>query len=368
MKVLHVGKFYPPYKGGMETHLHALCTKLQEDIDVAVVVANTARERVDDVIDGVRVTRMGTAINLGAAPINPGLAAYIRASGADIVHIHVPHPGAILAYLASGYRGRLVVTYHSDIVRQRIAGAAFAPFMHLALRRASTIICTSPNYIESSSILRAHRTRCRVLPFSIETERFARADAAVVRHIRQEHGDRIVLGVGRQVSYKGFEFLVRAMVDVRGRLVLVGNGPLRQDLERLAIALRIAERVTFLDEVPDVAPYYHAADVFVLPSVARSEAFGLVQLEAMAAGKPVVNTALESGVPYVSPDGVTGLTVPPMDPAALAQALNRLLDDPELRERFGEAGRARVRTHFSADEMVRQTLDVYRDAMRREPR
>ena len=363
MRVLHIGKFYPPYKGGMETHLHTLCTQLRHMVDVSVVVSNTSRGRVDEIIDGVSVSRLGTLFNFGSAPVNPGLAAHIRGSGADIVHIHVPHPTAILAYLTSGHRGRLVVTYHSDIVRQRILGAAFAPIMHRALSRADAIICTSPNYVESSPTLRRHRSRCRVLPFSIETASIENVDPAATEQVRARYGERLLLSVGRQVSYKGFEFLVRAMPDVRGKLILVGNGPLRPELERVAKSLGVSERIVFLDGVADVAPYYHAADVFVLPSIARSEAFGLVQLEAMAAGKPVVNTAIASGVPYVSVDGLTGITVAPRDPPALASAVNRLLDDPVLSSRYGAAGRSRVETHFSAHEMVRQTVDLYREVL-----
>ncbi len=367
LRVLHVGKFYPPYKGGMETHLETLCRLLRSEVDLRVVVANTDRQRVDEVIDGVSVTRLGTRINLGAAPYTPGLSRFIREAAADIVHLHFPHPTAVLSYLASRHRGRLVVTYHSDIVRQRVLGLAFRPILHAALARASSIICTSPAYIASSSVLRAHSARCRVLPFSIETERFANADPDAVRIIRAQYGDRVVLAVGRLVSYKGFEHLIRAMRDISAHLVLVGDGPLGSSLEGLARACGVAERVTFLERVNDVNPYYHAADVFALPSVARSEAFGLVQLEAMAAGLPVVNTNLPSGVPYVSPHNVTGLTVAPRDSGALAGAINRLLDDAALRGRLGDAGRLRARQAFGVSAMVRQTLAVYQAAMQVPP-
>ena len=367
MRILHVGKFYPPYMGGMETHLQALCSGLRSRVDLRVVVANTTRQRVDEVVDGVRVTRLGTLVNLGSAPWTPGLGNCIRDAEADIVHLHLPHPTAILSFLSSGYRGRLVITYHSDIVRQRILGAAFRPILHQALSRASSIICTSPNYIDSSPVLARHRDRCHVLPFSIDTDRFARADEGEVRALRAKYGDRVVIAVGRLVSYKGFEHLVRAMSDVRGALILIGRGPLKASLQAIAHEAGVAHRVTFLESVDDVNPYYHAADVFALPSIARSEAFGLVQLEAMAAGIPVVNTNLASGVPYVSPDGVTGLTVPPGDAPALARALNDLLDDPSLRRRYGAAGRQRARDRFNVVEMTEQTLAVYRAAMRASP-
>ena len=363
LRVLHVGKFYPPYKGGMETHLSTLCERIRDHVELQVVVANTARTRTDETLNGVRVTRLPTLVNLGAAPFCPGLSRYIRASGADIVHLHWPHPTAVLSYLRSRYRGRLVITYHSDIVRQRVLGFAFRPFLHGVLARSAAIICTSPNYITTSPVLDAHRHRCHVLPFSIDVARLATAPEGAVARLRQMYGERIVLAIGRLVSYKGFEFLIRAMSLVDGQLVLIGDGPLRERLGRIARECGVADRVSFLARVEDVSPYLHAADVFVLPSVARSEAFGLVQLEAMAAGRPVVNTELPSGVPYVSPHGITGITAKPRDAASLAAAIRSLLDDPDARRRYGEAGRARVRTHFDVEAMALETLKVYAAAM-----
>jgi rhamnosyl/mannosyltransferase len=348
----------------METHLHALSTALRSATDVEVVVANTSRTTVREIVDGVPVTRLGTLVNLGAAPYTPGLRRLMRASRADVLHLHFPHPTAILAYLGSGFRGKLVVTYHSDIVRQRLLGAAFRPILDHALRRASAVICTSANYIASSPVLSRHRARCRVLPFGIPLERYADAAPDRVAEIRHRYGPRLVLAVGRLVGYKGFEHLIRAMRDVDGRLVLVGSGPLRSALHALAEHCGVAERTFFLDQVADTTPYFHAADVFVLPSIARSEAFGLVQVEAMAAGTPVVNTDIPSGVPFVSPDQITGITVPPANPHALARAIGALLDDPARARLLGAAGRDRARTHFSLEAMAKRTLELYDDVTR----
>jgi rhamnosyl/mannosyltransferase len=172
-----------------------------------------------------------------------------------------------------------------------------------------------------------------------------------------------VLGVGRLVYYKGFEHLIEAMKFVQGRLVIVGRGPLRHALQQKAEGCKVSERVSFLTDVEDVCPYYHAADVFALSSVARSEAFGIVQLEAMACGKPVVNTNLDSGVPSVSLDGVSGITVPPADPERLGTAINSLLNDPLRRAAYGRAGQLRVKQHFSLQGMARQTLALYQEVM-----
>lgn len=366
LRVLHVGKYYPPYHGGMETHLHALCTAIRQQVDVEVVVANDARRTVREEVDGVPVTRLGTLARLASTPFTPGLTDAIRHARADIVHLHFPHPTGILAWLASRTRSRLVVTYHSDVVRQRVLGALFSPLLDRALARADAIVCTSPQYVETSTALARHRARCRVLPFGVPTDVLSEASPAEVARIRAQWGPRLVLAVGRLVPYKGFGYLVRAMRDLDARLVIIGNGPERPALEREIAQSGLGDRVALVGSVPTLAPWLHAADVFALPSVQRSEAFGLVQVEAMVCGKPVVNTALDSGVPYVSVHGETGLTVPPRDPAALAAALRRLLDDGALRARLGAAGRLRAARLFSVEAMATETLALYAELTRAE--
>jgi glycosyltransferase involved in cell wall biosynthesis len=305
---------------------------------------------------------VGTLLTAFSTPICPAMASRIRSTNADLVHIHLPNPTAVLAYLNSGHRGRLVITYHSDTVRQKILGSLFEPFLQAALRRSSAIIATSPNYLETSPALQAHRDRCHVIPYGIDIAQFQQCHPAAIEAVRRQYGERLIIGVGRLVYYKGFEQLIRAMASVRGKLLLIGDGPLRVELQQLTNELGISDKVVFAGEIQNaqVVPYYHAADVFALPSVARSEAFGIVQIEAMAAGLPVVNTALDSGVPFVSLHNQTGLTVPPHDPKALAVALNRLLDDPALRQSLGGSARLRASKEFSATLMTSRTMNLYR--------
>jgi len=361
VRILQVGKFYPPYAGGIETHLEELCAQLRNFADVEVIVANTSRRNITEQISGIKVHRAGTVAHFANVPISPGMVAAIRRSNADIVHIHWPNPMAVLAYLASGHTGRLVLTYHSDIVKQRAVALPFRPIFNLFMTRCRAVIATSPNYVETSPVLRRYRQLCHVIPYGISTERLATPDPAAVADLRRKYGPRIVVAVGRLVYYKGFEYLVRAMRSVNGRALIIGDGPLDEKLRSLAASCGVADRVVFTGEKSgkDLAPYFHAADVFALPSIARSEAFGIVQLEAMACGKPVVNTSLDSGVPFVSLDGVTGLTVPPAEPESLAMAINQLLDDDNLRSRYGEAGRRRVAQEFGLEKMVHRTCELY---------
>jgi glycosyltransferase involved in cell wall biosynthesis len=367
--ILHVGKYYPPHMGGIETHLQTLCTELQKTHDVRVVVASDDDKTAEYIVDQVPVSRIATRLTLFSAPLCPGLIAMIRNSDADIVHIHLPNPSAVLAYLASGRRGRLVVTYHSDTVRQRILGAMLEPSLHMVLRRSSAIIATSPDYRRTSAILSKYHNRCHVIPYGIALDQFGLCDSVSVSNLRRQYGDRLILSVGRLVYYKGFEYLIQAMTHVNGKLLIVGDGPLRRKLGELVARLGLGEKVAFLGEIQNerVVPYYHAADVFVMASVARSEAFGIVQVEAMAAGTPVVNTSLDSGVPFVSLHDRTGLTVPPADAGALAAAINRLLDDRDLRRSLGGSARVRARQEFSLDTMTSRTLALYDQVMNHPP-
>jgi len=359
LKVLQVGKFYPPHMGGIETHLQALCGELQRTVDLRVIVASDSDHPVEESIDGVRVSRVPTRLTFASTPLCPGMVQAIGRSDADIVHLHLPNPTAILAYLASGHRGRLVVTYHGDTVRQRVLATLFAPFMHRALRKASAIIATSPEYCRTSPVLARYLDRCHVIPHGIALEQFERCDPSAVGEVRQRYGDRLILSVGRLVYYKGFEYLIRAMQQVNGKLIVIGDGPLRPKLQELTASLGLSDKVVLAGEVEKVAPYYHAAEVFVLPSIARSEAFGIVQVEAMAAGLPVVNTALDTGVPFVSLHEQTGLTVPPENPDALAVAINRLLDDQNLRQTLGRAATLRARENFNLDTMTARVVALY---------
>jgi glycosyltransferase involved in cell wall biosynthesis len=363
-RVMHVGKFYSPHRGGIETHVEALCKELLKSMDVRVLVADDSRRGEECVIDGVTVSRFAQSMNIAGAPVCPAMVWKIRKHCPDIVHLHLPNPGGVLAVLASGYRGRVVVSWHSDVIRQHWLGKVYNPIQRILLRNCSAIVASSPNYIQSSAELSRFKSRCHVIPYGIDSLKFQNADPAEVLSIRERFGPKIVLMVGRLVYYKGVEHALRAMTMISGaNLLIIGDGPLKQTLQLQARELGVADRVFFLGQVQgSISSYYQASDVFVLASIARSEAFGIVQLEAMASGKPVVNTHLATGVPFVSIDGETGITVPPGSPESIAVAVNRLLDDPALRSTYGHAAMRRVQGEFNLDLMVRRTIEVYREA------
>ena len=383
LRVTMVNKYYsPPHLGGVETVVRTLSEGLVEHAGahVRALVSNESHERVEETIGGVDVRRLPRQLALSSAPVAAGLPGALRdemrrrgpdgQEPPDVLNLHSPYPWGELSFLQASPDVPSVVLYHSDIVRQKRLLAAYRPFLERFLDRVDLIVTSSPNMVRHSPFLAPRAERCRVVPFGLPAQRLAATPAVLRRaaELRVAHaGRKIVLFVGRLVYYKGVDVLVRSIAESDADLVLIGRGPHEGELRELASACGIAARVTFLAPQGDdeLSAWYHAADVFCLPSVARSEAFGLVQIEAHAAGTPVVSTDLPTGVPYANPDGVTGLTVPPGDALALAAALNRLLDDDELRARLGGQAQARALREFTIPRMVAGTLEVYAEAARR---
>lgn len=371
MRITMINKHYPPHLGGIEFHVRDLAEALvARGETVRVLVANEVPERLEETISGVEIIRLRRQFGISSAPVAFATTSEIRklATTTDLFHLHFPNPWGELSWLRARTGTPTVVTYHSDIVRQRAGLAAYRPFAERMLDRTDAIIASSPDMVEHSEFLAPRAEKCRVVPFGIHVERYAATPEIEARAaaLRAQHINRkIVLFVGRLIYYKGADVLVRAMADVDADLVIIGRGPLDPELREIAFANGAIERIRFMPPQPDedLVAWYHAADVFCLPSVARTEAFGLVQLEAHASGTPVVSTTLTTGVPFVNQDGVTGLTVPPSDADALARALNQLLSDDELRVRLGDQARERALRDFSTERMVADTLGIYREVL-----
>jgi glycosyltransferase involved in cell wall biosynthesis len=366
LSVCHLGKYYPPAPGGIESHVRTLAVaQAQLGLDVQVLCVNHEPGPTRTDHDGsVEVTRLGRAAKASKLDMCPELVTALRGVDADILHLHVPNPTMILALLRARPKSQLVVTYHSDIIKQKVLGALFRPLERLAYRKVRAILPTSPDYAGGSRFLKSYGDRLEVLPHGIELDEYlnpSEADQATAETLRKTHPGPLWVGCGRLVYYKGFLNAVRALTRVDGTLILVGEGPERGPLEAEATRLGVADRLVFAGRAPRLAPYYLAADAFWFPSNARSEAFGLVQVEAMAAGCPVINTAIpHSGVAWVSRHDREGLTVAVDDPLALAEAANRIATEPGLRDRLVEASRRRVREEFDHRVMARRSVDIYR--------
>jgi glycosyltransferase involved in cell wall biosynthesis len=369
LRVCHLGKYYLPAAGGIETNVRILA-RAQADLglDVRVLCVNHRRGPTSVESDGpVTVTRCRRSVRVDKFDVCPGLAATLARVEADVLHLHVPNPTMIVALLASRHPAPLVVTYQSDIIRQRVRGFLFRPLERLAYRRVRVIAQTSPLYAAGSRFLRRYGDRLAVLANGIDLQPYLEPSAehrAEAERIKARHPGPLWVGCGRMVYYKGFPNALRALPHVPGTLLLVGGGPLREQLEREAERLGVRDRVVFLGNLPhylDLVPYYLAAHAFWFPSNARSEGFGIVQVEAMASGCPVINTAIpHSGVAWVSRHELEGLTVPMNDPQALAAAARRFLEEPGLRDRLAVVARTRAIAEFDHRAMALRSVEIYR--------
>jgi rhamnosyl/mannosyltransferase len=352
----------------MERVVQLLCEGEQPGVENRVLVANTAAGTVRERRQGVPVTRASSVGSIGSVAVCPRFPLELWRARRDVTVIHEPNPLALVSHWIAAQRGPLVVWFHSEVIRPRWKyRLLYRPFLRRALRLAARIVVSSPNLAEHAAELQDFRAKCVVIPFGIDTTLFRRTpavDARVSEIARRFPGPRILF-LGRLVPYKGVDVLLRAMRDVHATALIAGDGPLRGSLEAQARQSGVADKVQFLGHLSDadVVAHLHACDVFVLPSVTRAETFGVVQLEAMACGKPVVSTNLPTGVPWVNRHGETGLVVEPGDAAALSSALVELTTDPAPRERMGACARQRVADQFTVTRMTLQAAELYQEIL-----
>jgi rhamnosyl/mannosyltransferase len=371
MRILHLGKYYPPVSGGMETALETLCRVEQRSTGTRALVVTKSRRTVHELVEGVSVTRVGSVMTIGAVSVAPMLPVWLARAKADLIVLHEPNPMALVAYFLARPAAPLIVWYHSEVIRPRWRYRLFYhPFVEFALRRAERIVVASPPMLDVPALL-PHRSKCVVIPYGLKVERYQASDAVKTKanEIRLVARGPLFLFVGRLVHYKGLDVLLRALPGLEAETVVIGDGPIRSSLAIRARELGIADRVRFMGQVSndELLAWYHACDALVLPSISRQEAFGIVQLEAMACGRPVVSTDLPTGVSWVNQHGRTGLVVRAGDVAALRGALARLACDAELRARLGTAARARVMSQFTAEQMGAAALSLYQDVCRTVP-
>ncbi|MFA5034929.1 MAG: glycosyltransferase [Candidatus Margulisiibacteriota bacterium] len=369
MKVLQVVKHYYPYRGGVESYTREVVLGLKDipGLSLEVLTANEARETVEEKVDGVPVTRVASFGEKFSVPLCPTFPYWLRQKPAEIKHFQMPFPLAEFAELLGPKKSKLVVSWHSDIVKQVVQRKLYEPFLRRFLDRADKILVATPHHITSSLFLPDYKEKCAIVPYGIDPRRFSaiEPDDPKVLALRGD-AEFVILFVGRLVYYKGVEFLIRAMTEVNGKLLIIGDGPLKEELAALIATLGLQEKVRILPNVGDEAlPYYYqACDLFVLPSIANSEAFGIVQVEAMACGKPVITTDLPTGVTYVNQRGVTGLVVPIKDSLALAKAINELRADPQKRQFLGENGRQRANTLYNKANLGPNVYRIYQEVLR----
>lgn len=374
MRILQLGKFYP-IRGGVEKVMWDLTRGLSaRGVDCDMLCATLPSDRTDqkdeelEQPDGSlrfnahgRVIRVNALSKKAATMISPAMVSWLRRNKAayDIIHVHHPDPMAALALRLSGFRGKVVLHWHSDILSQKFLLSLYRPLQSWLIKRADIIVGTSPVYIKSSPWLRDAQPKCTYVPIGIKPITTDKTASEAVRE--RFPGKTILFSVGRLVPYKGFSVLIRAMkyLPEKYQLVIGGSGPLRGQLEELIVSENLQGRVCLEGYLSDEAlqANYGACDIYVLPSIMKTEAFGIVQIEAMSCGKPVVATIIPgSGVSWVNEDGVSGRNVPPGDPGLLADAIKDVTDNYR---NFSDGARSRFEEMFREDKMINSILEIY---------
>jgi len=371
MKVLCFGRFYDEIPGGMQRHIEHLFRALKGDVEFVHLVPSRDWSGAQFDLESFPVFRTPSFNVDGSLALSPRLISTAlqlhRKHKFDLIHLHFPDP---MSHLASAFIPASiprVISWHADIIRQKMLLNVYRPFLVGALKKAAATIVATPFHIENSGVLSSSEIKkIHTIPMGFDLDRFAFPSPGV-EEIKRKFPGRIIFALGRHVYYKGFDVLIRAMQHVipGTKLLIGGTGPLTSEWKRLSMELGLADRVEFLgmvDEI-DLPAYYQACDVFCLPAVSAAEAFGIVQVEAMAAGRPVVSTSVPSGVSFVNRHNESGLIVPPNDVRGLAAALNLLLSDADLRGRLGNQARELAFREFSLEAMGRRTLDVYKGVL-----
>ncbi len=309
-----------------------------------------------------------TLIEAAKTMIAPSMVTRLRriAKDYDIIHIHHPDPMAAMALRLSGYKGKVVLHWHSDILSQKALLRFYLPIQNWLIKRADTIVGTTPVYLAESPYLQGVQEKCRCIPIGIEP---VISDSAREQEIRNEYsGRRIIFSLGRLVEYKGYRYLIEAAkyLDDSFMILIGGRGPLRESLQREIDELGVGRRVKLLGKVPqeDLASYYGACELFCMSSVMKTEAFGIVQIEAMSAGRPVVATKIpESGVSWVNEDGVSGINVAPRDSKAIAEAILTITDNEATWKKFSAGAAKRFAENFTKEKMISKCLNIYAETL-----
>ncbi len=369
MRILHVFKtYYPDSFGGVEQVIRQLsAATAQMGLSNRVFTLSRQADVTPLLYDGATtVVRAQTNFEMASTPMSYGATALFREEvrQADLIHYHYPWPFGDLLHLIAGKSKPALLTYHSDIVRQRFLMHAYRPLLGRFFANVKAVVPTSPNYLQSSPLLQRYRDKTTVIPIGLDEGSYPAPGARRLRHWESELGQNFFLFVGVLRYYKGLHILLDACVNNGNQVVIVGAGPVETDLKQQALQLGLTN-VRFLGAVSDEdkVALLKLCRAVVFPSHLRSEAFGVTLLEGAMYGKPLISSEIGTGSSYVNIDGVTGMVVPPNDPTALREAMQRIGADAQLAEAMGQRARARFDELFTAEQMARAYVDLYRQVL-----
>lgn len=369
MRVLHVGKFYP-IVGGVEKVMYDIVTGTLaiKNVHCDMLCASVDRKNKIVRIGDASIICTATWIKAFATMISPMMVVKLRQlkGSYDIIHIHHPDPMAALALWLSGYKGKVVLHWHADILKQKIALKLYRPLQEWLINRADVIVGTTPVYLEESPFLQRKGLNKICIPIGIDPIVFNENEVALLR--KRYENKKIIFSLGRLVEYKGYKYLIEAAKFLPNDYVILigGSGPLKQELTNLINSEGLQEKVKLLGRISDIdlPNYYGACDLYIMSSIWKTEAFGIVQIEAMSCGKPVVATKIEgSGVPWVNENGVSGINVEPGNSDELAKAILIILSDEKCYNKFSECAKRRYNTLFTKERMIDSCVELYKSVL-----
>ena len=370
MRVLHFYKtYYPDSVGGVEQVIRQMCVGTGR-LGVVNEVLTLTREtdNFDFEFEGHHVHRVQQDFEIASNNVSFAAIGELRrrAAEADVVHYHFPWPFMDLAHFLAGIDKPCLVTYHSDIVRQKMLLHLYAPLKHRFLKSVDTIVATSPNYMASSAVLDRYRDKTRIITYGLDKTIYPQPQPDRCAYWRDKVGEKFFLFVGVLRYYKGLHILLDAVANSDYPVVIVGAGPIEAELKAHAERLGLTH-VLFVgalgedDKVALLTLCYAVA----FPSHLRSEAFGISLLEGAMYGKPMISSEIGTGTTYINIDGDTGIVVPPSDPQAFGEAMRRLWDNPELASEMGRRAEARYWEFFTADQMATSYTALYHELVAR---
>lgn len=368
IKVLHCYKtYYPDTFGGIEQVIYQLAEGgVKENIESTVLTHSPGFENKISKLDHHTIYRVKTLYEFASTPFSFSAVSEFKklAQDADIIHYHFPYPFMDFMHFAAGIKKPTVVSYHSDIVKQKALLKLYTPLMNRFLTSVDRIVAASPNYVESSPILQQYKEKVEVIPYGLDKDFYQNNDPAVVEKWRARFPEGFFLFIGTFRYYKGLHILIEAAQDSHYPIVVVGAGPIEEELKAQAQRLGV-DKIHFLGALgdDDKSALLQLSTCLVFPSHLRSEAFGISLLEGALYSKPLISSEIGTGTTYINIDGETGLVVPPSNPQALRQAMDKIWQNPEQARIYGEAAHARFESLFTARKMITGYTRLYKSLL-----
>lgn len=372
MRVLHIGKYYPPVSGGIEQVTFDL-SQSDKNQSFDVLCINNDNRTIKEKLNLTNIVRSAQIGFLLSTPISfDFIRRIIKAcrnyNAYDIIHLHLPNPLATIAVLIGNPKCKLLLHWHSDIIKQKYTYALYKPIQKLILKKANIIVTTTPKYGEESKQLSSFKDKVKPIAIGIDRERFIVNKSKLDQLKYKYKGKKVIFSIGRMVYYKGFQYLIDAAKHLPNdyHIVIAGKGELYPSFLQYVKAEKLEEKVSLVGYVPDdeVGAYYALCDVFCLPSIEKTEAFGLVLIEAMSFSKPVIATKIKgSGVDWVNKDGISGVNVNPKSSTELAKALVNVLSNESLYKKLAVGALKRYESAFTKKKMAQSFRSLYKSLM-----